>query len=136
MFRKYAISRWQRLGIPEAIIKKMSGHSKRSTAIAHYSYHEQEDIDSAVLKMNGIKKKETAKENYNPIKCSRCYIENIPAAENCENCGFPLTQKGLVQHQGFAIAGTLLKDNKEFNESFIEKLKEQIKKELLNEINI
>jgi len=142
MFRKYAISRWQRLGIPEAIIKKMSGHSKRSTAIAHYSYHEQEDVDSAVLKMNGIKKKETAKENYNPIKCSRCYNDNIPTAENCEVCNFPLNQKGLISYEDKStnIATELIKNNSSFKQKLFQQLKEEIigdlRKEFIEGINL
>ncbi len=135
-FRKYGISRWQRLGISEAIIKVMSGHSKNSRAIIHYSYHQQEDVDNEIMRINGVKKKEAVKETHNPIKCSKCFNENVAAAETCENCGFPLTQEGLMQHQGSAVTATLIRDNKEFKESFIEKLKEEIKKELLNEINI
>ena len=135
-FRKYGISRWQRLGISEALIKVMAGHSKNSGAIIHYSYHEQEDIDNAVMKMNGIKIKEKVKEGSATIKCSSCFNNNVAAAQTCENCGFPLTQEGLMQHQGSAVTATLIRDNKEFKESFIEKLKEEIKKELLNEINI
>jgi len=136
MFRKYCISRWQREGVPDAIIKKMSGHSKRSTALAHYSYHEQEDIDAAVLKMNGTKKKETPKENHNPITCSRCYNVNIPTAENCEVCNFPLKQKGLISYEDKSknIAKELIKNNSSFKQQLFQQLKEEIKEELRKEI--
>jgi len=135
-FRKYAISRWQRENIPEALIKKMSGHSKNSKAISHYSYHEQEDVDNAVMKMNGIKKKGAVKENHEPIKCSKCFNYNVANTEECEVCSFPLNQKGLLSYEDKtkSIAKQLIETNKNFKQELIQQLKEEIKAELRKEI--
>lgn len=100
IFRKYAISRWERLSVPHAIIKKLSGHTKNSMAIESYSFHEESDGYSQLLRIEGIEEsKKVAKEVSPIIKCKRCHKENISKNEVCEFCGFGLTEEAIIQQQ-------------------------------------
>jgi len=120
IFRKWSISRWERQGVPYALIKKMSGHSKNSRAIEHYSFHDEEDCYSHLLKLEGVEKeKEIIKELPPIIKCKRCNKENKSQNEYCEFCGFGLTEEAIIKQQ-------LKKDNQ------INDLKKAMKEELEN----
>jgi len=128
IFRKWAISRWERLGVPYALIKKMSGHSKNSRAIEHYSFHDEEDCHSQLLRIEGYEEKtETIKEIPPIIKCKRCNKENKSKNEVCEFCGFGLTEEVIVKQQ-------LKRDSeiKELKQSMKEEL-EEIYVKLINE---
>lgn len=97
LFRKYVISRWQREGIPDALIKKMVGHSKDSRQLTHYSFHDDEACDSALLRIEGDKtkiKKSIPKPSI--IKCIRCEKENKIDNDFCEFCGFGLSEEAII----------------------------------------
>lgn len=94
--RKFAISRWINLGIPEQLIKKMSGHSKDSSVLSHYSFHDENQCSDWLRKVEGIDKKEVIETKSPIIKCIRCKLENRSASENCEFCGFPLTETSII----------------------------------------
>lgn len=100
IFRKYAISYWERQGIPHALIKKMSGHSKNSRAIEHYSFHDEEDCSIHFKRINNmdvdvvkVVKKPTI------IICKRCDKPNSSGRETCEFCGFALSQTAMINQQ-------------------------------------
>ncbi len=100
MFRKWAISRWERKGIHHSLIKKMSGHAKSSTAIEHYSFHQQDECFSELNRIEGIiDKKEVVIEKPPIIKCKRCAKENKSKNEHCEFCGFGLTEEAIINQQ-------------------------------------
>lgn len=48
------------------------------------------DLDGPILKMHGIKKEETKKDEFSPKKCHRCEKINPPAGKICSRCGSPL----------------------------------------------
>ncbi|MCD4771272.1 site-specific integrase [archaeon] len=140
MFRKYAISQWEREGIPEPIIRKMSGHCKTSDAIAHYSYHNQEDMDKNMAKLNGIEIRKHEISSVVPavIDCRRCERPNRGINKHCESCGFPLSKEAIntfsIQKQEANVTEMLIAKNPKLKEEFISLLKEQIKAEILKEI--
>lgn len=140
MFRKYCISRWERENIPDALIRKMSGHSKNSRAISHYSYHQQEDVDLAILKSRGLMPKKTEEESKPAfIVCKRCQNHNIADAESCEVCGYPLSQEKLFDYEkrvkeSAKITEKIIQGNEEIKKSVIESLKKQIMEELREQI--
>lgn len=120
IFRKYSISRWERLGVPYALIKKMSGHAKNSQAIEHYSFHDETDGYSQLLRIEGVEERKNVIKEVSPIiKCKRCNKENKSKNETCEFCGFPLTEEMIIREQ--------IK-----REGELEKLKKAMKEELEN----
>ncbi len=128
IFRKWAISRWERLGVPHALIKKMSGHSKNSRAIEHYSFHDEEDCHSQLLRIEGVEEKTVILKEKPPIiKCKRCNKENKSKNEVCEFCGFGLSEEAIVRQQ-------LKRDSeiKELKQSMKQELEEMYVK-LINE---
>lgn len=97
IWRKFTISRWERSGIPHALIKKMSGHAKNSRAIEHYSYHDESDCSKYLLQMENIGK--DIPQNKEPvpiIKCKRCDKESPSKDDKCQFCGFPLNEKEIL----------------------------------------
>lgn len=100
IFRKWAISRWETQHIPYALIKKMSGHSKNSRAIEHYSFHDDEECHSELDRIEGIEiEKNIIKELPPIIKCKRCDKENKSKNETCEFCGFGLSEEVILKQQ-------------------------------------
>lgn len=117
IWRKWTISRWERLNIPHALIKKMSGHAKNSNAIEHYSFHDEDECHSEIMRIEGYNEKEIKKEVPPIIICKRCDKENSSKNEFCEFCGFGLTEEVIIKQQ-------LKKDNQ------INDLKKAMKEEL------
>ena len=59
------------------------------------------DLDDAILRLNGIKRKEENKEDdFVPKKCQRCKETNPPTSRFCTRCGSPLDQKTALQFEG------------------------------------
>jgi len=100
IWRKWAISRWERLKIPHAIIKKMSGHSKNSRAIEHYSFHDEEECYTEMDRIEGMEEKKDIVQERPPILiCKRCSNASKSSEESCSSCGFPLTEKEMIKQQ-------------------------------------
>ncbi len=56
------------------------------------------DIDGAIMKMNGLKKEETKKEQrFSPKKCHRCEKMNPPTGKFCLRCGAPLDLETVMK---------------------------------------
>lgn len=99
LFRKYFLSRMQREGVPDAIIKKLVGHSKDSRQLSHYSFHDEDDCDKALLRVEGMQEEHTEKPKPSIIKCKRCFKENKIKNEFCEFCGFGLTENAFIKSE-------------------------------------
>lgn len=61
--------------------------SKQPSTYVHLS---GKNIDSAVLKLYGLKEEEKRKEEFTPKKCFRCEKMNPPTGKFCLRCGAPL----------------------------------------------
>lgn len=96
-FRHSKISKWQRDGLNDQIIKQIVGHSKNYNVISEYSHHNPEDLDNAILEAEGIKEKKKIEDVEEIIMCIRCNKENKPKTEYCEFCGFPLSEKAHLK---------------------------------------
>jgi len=117
LFRHSRISWWQNQKINDSVIKKMVGHARNSNIIGEYSHHSTEDIDDAILEAEGVTERKKIEE-LNPIKtCARCKKENKPKTDNCEFCGFPLSENAFLQED--------VKQKEEF-----EKLKTDFKEDI------
>ena len=92
----------------------MSGHSKNSRAIEHYSFHDENECSRHLLRIEGKIQEEIKVVEECPIlQCKRCNKENISKNETCEFCGYPLNEKSIINQE--------VKKNDE-----IEKLKESV----------
>ncbi len=120
IFRKWVISRWEDEGIPDAYVKMMSGHSKNSRAIEHYSFHKKQKCFKYLERIEGIQKTEKQiKKEPSIIKCKRCDKENKASIDNCGFCGFALSEEAIMKQR-----------LKKYDE--LEELKKQMKEELEN----
>jgi integrase len=78
--------------LTEAQLGKYLGWTPGSRMPGVYVHLSGRDTDSALLKMYGLEKQETKKEQakLTPLKCSRCQQMNDPTVRFCAKCGLPL----------------------------------------------
>lgn len=97
--------------LDDETLKKMLGHTQRSTMISHYTKLSTEDTRDAQLKYQGVKerKKSTTKE-IEPIKCPRCNTQNEYDADTCSKCRHALTPIVLSESQELKTKMALMED--------------------------
>ncbi len=85
--------------LTEAQLCQYMGWVPGSSQTGTYVHLSGRDLDSAILKMNGIKiKKESVEEKKVPIKCPRCNIVNDSFANFCIDCGLALDEKTVLNY--------------------------------------
>jgi len=85
--------------LTEAQMKVLFGWTGESDMPARYVHLSGKDVDSALLRINGIVQQEnnvtispTA-----PKPCPRCQTQNSPAAKFCMQCSSPLDTKTVLE---------------------------------------
>jgi ribosomal protein L40E len=84
--------------LTEAQMNNYFGWKQGSNMPSVYVHLSGRDMDNAILKMNGIKSKNTEKkQSFAPRQCQRCDIMNPPAGKFCFKCGMPLDQETVMK---------------------------------------
>ena len=86
--------------LTEAQMKQYFGWVQGSDMASVYVHLSGRDVDSALLKLNGINIDEGEKEKDNvlkPIACPRCEHLNPPTAKFCQRCGMALDLKTAME---------------------------------------
>lgn len=86
--------------LTEAQMNHYFGWIQGSKMPSTYVHLSGRDLDDAILRMNGIKKKEELKdEDFAPKECQRCKETNPPTAKFCKRCGSPMSQQAVIQFE-------------------------------------
>lgn len=86
--RHSKITGWTLQGIPEAILKKLAGHSPTSKATSRYQHLINEDCEQVMLQIAGVKPKEEQKKEVFCLRpCPKCATNIAPYMQFCSNCG-------------------------------------------------
>jgi integrase len=84
--------------LTEAQMNNYFGWKQGSSMPSVYVHLSGRDMDNAILKMNGIKSKDTEKKQvFSPKKCYRCEKMNPPSGKFCLRCGAPLNQETVMK---------------------------------------
>jgi site-specific recombinase XerD/ribosomal protein L40E len=84
--------------LTEAQMKQYFGWVQHSDMASIYVHLSGRDVDSALLKMNGIAvSEENQDERLKALTCGRCKGSNSPDAKFCSNCGMCLDVKTAVE---------------------------------------
>lgn len=88
--------------VPETFIKKMMWGNTTTNMFQTYSHLTNEDIDSCIAEMNGIKihteeEEEKKDKLLHPRQCVECGTVNAPTANFCSVCGSPLTSEAHTE---------------------------------------
>ena len=73
------------------------GWVQGSDEASTYVHLSQRDIESAILRLHGIRVEERKEVEFKPIICARCGKENSPGSKFCSLCGLPLDVKTAVE---------------------------------------
>ena len=86
--------------LTEAQLCQYMGWVPGSSQTATYVHLSGRDLDSAILKMKGIKiQEEVEEEKKQPITCPKCKTVNDSLAKWCINCGLGLDPKTMMDYQ-------------------------------------
>ncbi len=102
--------------LTEAQMNNYFGWVQGSDMPSVYVHLSGRDMDSAILKMNGIKTEETEKKShFAPKKCPRCKNTNSPTGKICVRCGAPLDVTSAMEIENKRkrmdrLMSTLMKD--------------------------
>lgn len=85
--------------LTEAQMKVLFGWTGDSDMPARYVHLSGKDVDSALLRINGIVQQETpaTASPIAPKPCPRCQTQNSPAAKFCMTCSSPLDTKTVLE---------------------------------------
>lgn len=116
--------------LAEAQMKEYFGWTQDSKMTGIYIHLSGRDVDSALLKVYGIKNDNEQKESiFKPKECSRCQQVNQATNRFCSRCAMPLDEgsrmevlkKGLVRKEADNIMDRLLEDP-EFRQVLLRKV--------------
>ncbi len=103
--------------LTEAQLKEYFGWTQSSDMAARYVHLSGRDVDTAIMKLHGIKVEETEEEmKLRQVKCPRCKEENPSNFSLCKRCGAALNPKVAMEarenKEGMAlqIMQAILKD--------------------------
>jgi len=103
--------------LTEAQLKEYFGWTQASDMASRYVHLSGRDVDSAIMKLHGIKVEETEAEmKLHQVKCPRCKEENPSNFSLCKRCGAALNPRIAMDagenRQGMALAvmQSILKD--------------------------
>ena len=86
--------------IPEAVMCEYFGWKPGSKEVGTYTHLSAKNIDSAILKLHGIKVEEDQDtKKFEPIVCPRCKIKNDPGAKFCSGCSLGLDLKSVMNFE-------------------------------------
>jgi len=96
-FRKTAITRWVREGLPEQAIKHRSFWVKDSSQFDVYSAVTDDEMNKDIAAHYGIKAPEDAEENEDGgiTECPQCETTVRQSSRFCPGCGNPLAQSAV-----------------------------------------
>jgi hypothetical protein len=120
--------------LPEAVMCEFFGWKPGSKEVGTYTHLSAKNIDSALLKLHGIKIDEDQDtRKFEPIDCPRCNIKNDPAAKFCSGCSRALDLKTIMNFEKTKNDVTsslidLIKDKEQALET-LEALTKMLKKE-------
>ena len=85
--------------LTEAQMKIYFGWTQSSDMAATYVHLSGRDVDSAILKLHGLKEdeKEKKEDSMSPKKCPRCELSNTATNQYCSRCGLPLDDKSATE---------------------------------------
>ncbi|MDW8034547.1 MAG: site-specific integrase [Nitrososphaerota archaeon] len=83
--------------LTEAQLCEYMGWVQGSDEASTYVHLSQRDIESAILKLHGIKTEEEEGLRFKPIVCARCKKENSPGSKFCSFCGLALDIKTAIE---------------------------------------
>ncbi|MEM3382296.1 MAG: site-specific integrase [Nitrososphaeria archaeon] len=83
--------------LTEAQLCEYLGWVQGSDEASTYVHLSQRDIESAILKLHGIKAEEEEELKFKPIVCTRCRKENSPGSKFCSFCGLALDLKTAIE---------------------------------------
>lgn len=91
LFRHSRLTELAKAGIGESILKEFAGWTQGSEQPAIYIHLSGKNVDTALLRFNGIQSEETRGESkLRPKSCSRCRTTNPANSRFCSSCGGPL----------------------------------------------
>jgi integrase len=85
--------------LTDAQMKEYFGWGQDSQMAARYVHLSGKQVDDAILRMNGLKKKEEQRELLQRQPCPRCKNLNEVNNSFCEKCWLPLTPQGISELQ-------------------------------------
>lgn len=84
--------------LTESQLKQHLGWVQSSQMASTYVHLSGRDVDSALLKLNGIvAEKEENEEQFKVRICSRCKTKNGPTAKFCDSCGLAMDIKSAIE---------------------------------------
>jgi len=83
--------------LTEAQLCEYMGWVQGSDEASTYVHLSQRDIESAILRLHGIKAEEEEELKFKPIVCPRCKKENSPGSKFCSLCGLALELKAAIE---------------------------------------
>ncbi|MGQ9469904.1 MAG: tyrosine-type recombinase/integrase [Nitrososphaerales archaeon] len=83
--------------LTEAQLCEYMGWVQGSDEASTYVHLSQRDIESAILKIHGIRVEEEREVGFKPIVCPRCSKENSPGSKFCSLCGLALDIKTAIE---------------------------------------
>lgn len=122
----------------EVQMRKRHGWSKRSDMPAKYVHLVNADVDNAILTHYGIKEDEDNTSTRVPKICSICEMPNTADSTKCSKCGKALDLQTALEQEELEKEKTKMIEDKltKFGniKDELESLKQELKKELLNEL--
>ncbi|MBU0496521.1 MAG: tyrosine-type recombinase/integrase [Candidatus Thermoplasmatota archaeon] len=85
--------------LTEAQLCMFMGWVPGSSQPGTYVHLSGRDLDSAILKMKGIKIDKENVEEKKPIPCPRCHVVNDSLAKFCIDCGLMLDEKSILEFE-------------------------------------
>lgn len=85
--------------LTEAQLKEMFGWTQSSRQAATYIHLSGRNVDDALLRLNGLKRETTLREE-SPLRlrtCTRCEKQNPATSTICNRCGCPLTTEEAMK---------------------------------------
>jgi len=86
-------------GMPEPTLCKFGGWEIGSSEIKTYVKLSNKDVEDEILRINGLMKKEDAKDGFKLIICPRCNVKNYPGARFCSGCSLLLDDRTISKFE-------------------------------------
>jgi integrase/recombinase XerD len=97
LFRHSRVTNLLKQGCSEAVLKQMCWGHPGTKMLSIYSHLTNDDVDRAVLELNGIRVTEPRSEHSMAAQqCMRCQSINPPNTDFCATCGLPLNEAAVA----------------------------------------
>lgn len=116
--------------LTEAQMKQYFGWVQGSDMASVYVHLSGRDVDSALLRLNGILKDEDRRNEILKIKICRCGEKNDPSKQFCGRCGAPLSLKTALEIENKKkekdeLLGKVLENDEELMQILIDRIKKK-----------